>query len=174
TLTVTAPSSAAVLVNEATVAATTADPSPGNNTSSNETQVQAPVPQADLSLTKSDAEDPVGALSPIAWDVTVSNAGPDPAMTITVTDALPAGVTNASASGAGWSCDPPSSGHIVCIRTSLAAGSSSSLSVVAVAPSVAGTLSNEASVSAATSDPNGANNSATEPTTITPRADLAL
>ena len=53
------------------------------------------VGSANLSITKTDSPDPVLAGAPLAYTITVSNAGPSTAHGVTVVDTLPAGVTAA-------------------------------------------------------------------------------
>src|SRR5439155_1115605 len=67
TLTATAPLAAATLVNAASVVSSTVDPNHANDAATEQTIVQVPVPQADLSLTESDTEDPVGAAEAVGW-----------------------------------------------------------------------------------------------------------
>ncbi|MCI0569087.1 MAG: DUF11 domain-containing protein, partial [Acidobacteria bacterium] len=84
----------------------------------------------------------------------------------------------ASASGTGWTCNPPSSGQITCTRATLAPGSAPAITLTATAPSQGGTITNSASVNANTTDPNSANNTESEDTTVTASgasgADLAI
>src|SRR6185436_12205389 len=106
--------------------------------------------------------------------LTISNAGPDTATALSVTDTLPAGVGFVAASGSGWSCDH--SGQVVtCTRGSLAASATApAITIQATAPGVDGTISNSASVSAAEADPVSGNNSDSEDTTVSPVADLSI
>ncbi len=92
------------------------------------------VASADLSIVKTDSPDPVNAGATVTYTLAVSNAGPDTATTLTVTDTLPAGVTNAAASGTGWTCNPPSGGAISCTRASLAVGAAPNITLTATAP----------------------------------------
>ena len=87
------------------------------------------VSQADLSITKSDAPDPVSPGGTLTYTLTVTNGGPTGATSVTVTDTLPAGVTFVSAAGAGWTCSQ-SSGTVTCTRASLV----SRLSAASVSP----------------------------------------
>ena len=61
-------------------------------------------PAADLSLTKSDAPDPVLAGQLLTYTLTVAQRGPSSATGVTVTDTLPAGVTFDSATSSQGSC----------------------------------------------------------------------
>ncbi|HZF09807.1 MAG TPA: ExeM/NucH family extracellular endonuclease [Thermoanaerobaculia bacterium] len=158
-----------VLSNTATVSAATPDPNPGNGSATATTTVAT---SADLSVTKVDTPDPVTAGNNLTYTITVTNAGPSAAATVSLSDTLPTGTTFVSlASPGGWSCTNPavgSGGTVSCTDASLAVGSAVFTLVVKVGVSVpAGTLSNTATVSAATSDPNPGNGSATATTTVT-------
>ena len=130
---------------------------------------------ADLSIVKSDSPDPVVGLQPLIYTLAVANAGPDPATTVTVTDTLPAGVVFESAGGTGWTCGE-AAGVVTCTRPVLAVGAAPSISIGVTVPPQAAVLSHTATVSAAESDPDPADNADAETTTVTaaPTADLAL
>jgi len=82
------------ITNSAVGAAVTPDPTPGNNTGTATTTVNA---MADLAVTKTDTPDPVFAGSNITYTVNFVNNGPNIADTVTVTDAVPANTTFVSA-----------------------------------------------------------------------------
>jgi uncharacterized repeat protein (TIGR01451 family) len=132
-------------------------------------------PTADLSIVKSDMPDPVVGLQPLTYLLAVSNAGPDGATSVAVSDTLPPGVVFQSAGGSGWSC-AEAGGTVTCTRPALAVGAAPLITIVVSAPPQAGTLVNTASVQAAESDPVPGNGTDSEPTTVTaaPLADLAL
>jgi uncharacterized repeat protein (TIGR01451 family) len=170
-ITVTAPAQAAALSNTASVSSTTADPNPGNNTAVASTTVTA---SADLSIAKAGPATAVAG-STIDYTLTVSNAGPSDAASLSVSDTLPAGVTFVSASGTGWICSNVGDVSVTCTRAALTSGSSApAITVRVTAPASAATLSNSASVSSATADPNPANNTAIAATTVTASADLSV
>ncbi len=180
TLTVAvAPSTAAgtVLSNTATVTSSASDGTPGNNSATATTTVAG---SADLSVTKVDTPDPVDAGANISYTITVNNAGPGNASTVSLSDTLPAGTTFVSLSSpGGWSCTTPAvgaGGTVSCSIASFSAGSSAFTLVVAVAPSVAaGTvITNSATISSATSDPNSGNETGTATTTVAASADLSV
>jgi uncharacterized repeat protein (TIGR01451 family) len=125
----------------------------------------------DLAVTKSDSPDPVQAGNNLTYTVTVKNNGPGNATGVTMTDTLPADVSFVSANASQGSCTGTST--VVCNLGSLAASASATVTLV-VKPTAAGTITNTASVTGSPTDPNTGNNSATEMTTVTPAADLAV
>jgi uncharacterized repeat protein (TIGR01451 family) len=166
-----------VISNTATASAATTDPAPGNNSATATSTVAA---SADLSITKTDAPDPVLTGGNLVYSIGVSNAGPSDAASASWTDTLPTGTTFVSLPAvAGWSCTTPAvgaGGTVTCNAATFAALATSNFTLtVAVAGSVAdGTvLSNTATVSTATTDPGAANNSATATTTVNAVALLA-
>ena len=89
--------------------------------------------------------------------------------TTTVTDTLPSGLTPVSASGNGWTCGVASP-IVTCTSTAAVAAAASYPAItlnVNVAANAPATLTNTASVSGG-GESNTANNSASDPTTITP------
>jgi fimbrial isopeptide formation D2 family protein/uncharacterized repeat protein (TIGR01451 family) len=160
--------------NTASVSSSTPDPDAGNNTS---TTTDTSSTSADLRITKSDVG-PFTAGTDGDYSIAVSNAGPSDAQEpIAVTDTLPSGETYLGATGSGWSCS--ASGQTVSCDddVSLVAGAAAptlGLSV-AVSPSLTSAhVTNDASVSSPTSDPDGGNNSTTDTTAIDTSADLAI
>jgi uncharacterized repeat protein (TIGR01451 family) len=133
-------------------------------------QASRPAPgvfDADLALTLSDAPDPVTGTTPLSYTLGVVNAGPGTASAVSVVHTLPVGVTFDSAGGFGWSCGE-SAGVVTCSRDSV--GPSPGLApdiTVRVTPAPgAAVLVSSASVSSATPDPNPANNTASQTTTV--------
>src|SRR5439155_921273 len=113
---------------------------------------------ADLSITKTDAPDPVTAGAALTYTRTLSNARPSTAAApISVTDSLPPGVTFQGASGAGWTCSGTNTG-VTCTRAStLPPGAAPPITILVTAPNEGGTITNTASVSSSTSDPASSN-----------------
>ncbi len=176
TVKLTLPSSVTGSVtNSATVSSPTHDPDATNNTSSVTTPV---TPEADLSIAKTHSGD-FAAGQQGSYLLTVTDNGPSDASGITtVTDTLPAGETYVSATGPGWSCSAAGA-TVTCTTTSSVAAGSPAAGItltVAVDSSVAdGTVvTNRASVSGSQNDPDPANNTASDPTTIHASADLAI
>ena len=169
TINVTAPAAAGSLVNTATVSAATTDPDLTNNTDQTTTTVTA---LADLAITKTGPAT-VAAGGGVTYQLAVSNGGPSSATSVSVSDTLPAGVSFVSASGGGWTCGE-AAGVVTCTRPSLTVGSAPTITVNVTAPAAAGSLVNNATVSAATADPNLSNNTDQLITTVTAVADLSL
>ncbi len=166
-----------VLSNTATVASTTADPTPGNESATATTTVG--VGSADLSITKSAAPEPVTAGANLTYTITAANAGPSNASSASISDSLPAGTTFVSlASPGGWSCTTPAvgaGGTVSCSLTSMPIGSAVFTLVVNVGAAVTGgtVLANTATVTSATTDANPGNESATANSTVSAPATIA-
>ncbi|HEU4455302.1 MAG TPA: IPTL-CTERM sorting domain-containing protein [Longimicrobium sp.] len=144
-----------VLTNTATVTADSGDLDPSDNTATITTQATA---TSNYSLTLTDTPDPVLAGANLTYTLTVTNAGPGSAQTVSFSDPLPAGTTFQSLSGPGtWSCSTPSvgaSGTVSCSIATLGVGSAVFTITVQVGAFVPGgtTLTNTASLSSATAD----------------------
>lgn len=127
---------------------------------------------ADMSITKVDTPDPVTAGETLTYTITLNNAGPSNAASVSLSDTLAAGTTFVSLSSpGGWSCTTPavgSGGTVSCSNATMATGSAVFTLTVAVDGSVtAGTLiTNTATVSSSTSDPNPGNESSTATSTV--------
>ena len=161
TLVVTAPADAGAIVNTAAVSSSTNDPIAANNTVATTSNVFA---RADLSIGQSGAPAAICTDQPISYTLTVSNAGPSTATTVSVTDALPTGASLVSASGSGWTCGGTST--VTCTRPALPVGAAPPITIMIGAPGTAGTAVNGASVSSATNDPSSANNASSATTTV--------
>ncbi len=131
---------------------------------------------ADLALTLAHSTDN-GALVPgqaLTYTVTVTNTdASNTAAGVAITDTLPANVTFVSAAssiGSGSSATSAGSvsesgGSVTDDLGNLAAGQTATLTIV-VMPTQAGALSDSATVTSPTTDPNPANNSATDTATV--------
>jgi uncharacterized repeat protein (TIGR01451 family)/CSLREA domain-containing protein len=117
--------------------------------------------QADLEISKADSPDPVTVGDNLTYTITVINRGPDAAANVVVTDILPSGVTFVSASPG---C-VHAAGVVTCNLGNIPAGSSVTITIV-VTVTAPGTISNTATVTSDTLDPNTANNSDAEPTEV--------
>ena len=161
---VTAPTTPGLLTNSVTVDSDATDPNSGNNSATFDTTVAEL--EADLSVAKSDSPDPVQAGQQLVYTVSVTNAGPDPAVNVVASDTLPAGVAFGSTSGC---AESPSGGVPTCTLGDIAAGSSKQYTITVTVNSGTpdGTiLTNGVSVTSDTPDPTTPN-TATAATTVT-------
>lgn len=171
-------SATGTLSNTATVSAPSGvtDPNLANNSA---TDTDTLTPQADLSISKDDGLTSVIAGSSVTYNIVVSNPGPSDALGATVADTFPAvlsGVTWTCVGAGGATCPASGSGDINA-TVDLPAGGSVTFTVSAtVRPNASGVLSNTATVTPPTSvtDPDLANNSATDITTIIPRGRIVI
>src|SRR4029450_11579311 len=111
----------------------------------------------------------------LTYDLAVQNNGPSGATDVTVTDTLPNSVTYQSATPSQGSCVRMGR-RVTCDLGSVSSAGSATVAIVVTADND-GTMTNTDSVDATEADPNTANNSASEQTTVLPTAlpvDLAL
>ena len=170
---------AAVVPNTASVSTSTTDPNPANNQSATvQTTIDCPVAQSDLMIVKTGPAT-ANAGGTVTYNLEVTNNGPDAATNVVAEDPIPAGLTfNAGASDT----DCVQQGNdILCNNTTLTNGATRNYSVVFDVPAnytCGGNISNSASVSTSSTDPNPANNqSGPVVTTVQcqqPQADLSV
>ena len=162
--------------NTASVTASTPDPVPGNNSDVDDSSVSQ---VANLAIATSHTG-PAVAGTPLSVTVAVRNAGPsDVGGPITVLDALPAGLSFSSASGAGWSCGYTAGSRLVsCVLAAgLATGGSAAQLdlLVHVDPDVGpASIDNTATVGSGTADSDLADNSSTDQVQVGTSAALSL
>lgn len=152
------------------VEAETGDPNTANNQAS---ALLGSDDKTDLSINLSDSLDPVDAETQFDYLLTIHNAGPAPANSITVTHHLPSDAIFVAASGTGWNCSQ-SVGIVTCLGDTLAVGSAPEITISVMAPSEGGVLPTDAQIDSAIPDINPNNNEASDFTTITAIANLAL
>jgi uncharacterized repeat protein (TIGR01451 family) len=121
--------------------------------------------KADIAVSQTDTPDPVAPGSNVTYRVVVMNNGPDGTTGVKLTDTMPQGATFVSATTLKGGCSQ-AGGTVSCELGALASGASATVDIVVSAPGSAGTLTNDASATAADSDPNSANNSSQETTTV--------
>ncbi len=165
----------ASVTNQATVSLSGATEGDTSNNTANDPTIVTQLP--DLSISKTHSGNFAQAQSGAQYTITVSNAvanllaGP----TVTVSDVVPAGLTATGITGTGWNCAQPAG---PCTRSDgLMAGSSfpALTLTVNVAANAAASVTNTASVSlTGASECNTANNSASDPTTVTQLPDLTI
>lgn len=159
----------------------TYDPDSLDDTASTSTNVVAPL-SADLSLTKTTNATTAPAGSTITYTLTLTNAGPNAASNVVVTDVLPASLLFLSINApAGFTCTTPAvgaNGTITCNAATFANGANVTFTLMVRVASGAttGSVTNSASVSSSTSDPNGGNSTgASGAVTLAPAsADLSI
>jgi uncharacterized repeat protein (TIGR01451 family) len=157
----------------ATASSVTNDPNLANNTATADTVVEV---QADLSVTLTDAPDPVIAGTNLTYTAVVTNVGPSDAAGVVLTLPTPASTSflSGSVTGGGACAGSP----VECtISGSMLPGSSRTITIVMlVAPSAleGSTISATATVTATSPDPVPGNNTASTTTAVITRADLLL
>jgi uncharacterized repeat protein (TIGR01451 family) len=110
-------------------------------------------PSTDLGVSLTASPDPVLAGQPLTYVLTVTNLGPASASSVTLTDALPAGLTFVSASRGCVNLG----GEVVCNLGILFSGGASNFTVV-VTPAAGGLITNVLTVTSSAPDPDPANN----------------
>jgi len=149
-------------------------PSAANNTVTTVTLANV---FADLSVVVTDNPDPVqGTIATgcfnsdcVLYSIDVSNGGPDIASELRITTVLPPNGSFFNAVGSGWICPAPSAGQLICTRTSLDPGPAPTIALTWKAPSPGGfSIVVTTTTSAGSTDPNSANNTATQDTTVRP------
>ena len=131
---------------------------------------------ADVSVTKTDAPDPVYAGQDLTYTLTATNHGPDTAQAVTLTDTLPAGVEFLGAPGC-----TQAAGVVTCALGQLLAGQTVQRGVQVHLPSgflgasTSAVITNSVTASLANqTDTDPANNTASETTTVKALADLSV
>jgi uncharacterized repeat protein (TIGR01451 family) len=155
-----------VITNSVTVGSAVSDPTASNNTATTTDTVTSPS-QADLSINKSGAPEPVNQGTTLTYTLTVANNGPATANNVVVTDPLPAAVTYQSSSATQGTCSQ-AGGTVTCNIGTMSNGQivTITISVTATTFSASSYAVNTATVSSTTSDPNPSNNSSTFNSTI--------
>jgi uncharacterized repeat protein (TIGR01451 family) len=134
-----------------------------------------------LSITKTDGVTSIAAGSALTYTIVVTNNGPNPTTSSTLTDTFPVVLTGVSwtcTASAGGSCGTPSgSGNISARSFNLLLGGTATFTVSAtLSPAATGTLSNTATcaVGPGETDTITTNDTATDNDTITQQTDLAI
>lgn len=157
-----APAAGTTIVNSADVTSQTTDPVPTNNATSTSVLVET-TGDSDLAVSMTANPTPVFISSAISYTIQVTNLGLASAAGVTLTDTLPATLTNASAVTSAGSCGAPSGGVITCALGTVAypLATPITVTITGTTPAVATTMSNVASVATTGTDPVTANNSVT-------------
>lgn len=154
---------------------TATDPSPENNAATAVT-VTPPPPQGDMFVMKSG---PAGAGpdTDVEYTITLGNAGPDEASTVSLDDTLPGTMTFVSIvqnSGPAMSCNE-SGGTVTCTAATFAAGAQATFTLTGHIPAgtPAGTTFENTATVSSENDPNEENNSSAT-TLIVASADVGV
>jgi uncharacterized repeat protein (TIGR01451 family) len=134
----------------------------------NVTITGAPPTGADLSIVKT-APSSISIGGSLAYSITVTNAGPEAASNLTITDPLPDGVALVSIDAPSLTCNRFS--NVILCNGPLAIGASKTLTLTVTAPMRSGPITNSATVDAGTNDPNASNNSASATTNVLDSSD---
>jgi uncharacterized repeat protein (TIGR01451 family) len=166
TLAIDAGYAAATLVNTATITTSPVpDPNPANDASTDADAV-SPI-DADLSIVKTDSADPVLPGDSFSYTIVVTNAGPDDARDVVLTDTIPDVLTVTSVTSSGTGVCVVTMNALVCSIDPLLAGASWTVTVQVDVPldALSGTVTNTAAVSG-TGDTDLTNDTASQMTTI--------
>ncbi len=157
------------------------DPTPGNNTSSDDTPVNA---APDLTITKTDGGISTTAGGVITYTLVYTNVGNQGATGVTISETVPANTTfNAGASTGSWSCGDGAAAGTSCTFTvgNLAAGASGSVifavTVDATLPAGVNQIDNTATIEDDETngiDPTPGNNTSSDDTPVNATPDLTL
>lgn len=146
------PQQPGTLATQTEVGADTPDPDLSNNTAGTSVTVQAAATSADLSLNKSVSPSEIEVNESSTFTLQISNAGPNAASAVTVTDTMPAGLVIDSVSVTGGGQCDHSVASVQCAWTAIPAGVQETVSIQVTAVA-AGTFTNSASVTSETPDP---------------------
>jgi uncharacterized repeat protein (TIGR01451 family) len=143
--------------NSATAAAAQSDPNPGNNTDNSGNGGVAGAASVDVGIVKTAPPSPV-VDAPFDYTLVVTNHGPITATGVTVSDPLPANFALVSATSTQGSCSGTTT--ITCNIGTMLNGATVTITIRGT-PSVAGPMSNTATVTSNEPDSQLSNNSAT-------------
>ena len=129
------------LSNTADVTSSSPDPNLTNNSATDTTAVRR---FGNLSLTKEAAPDPAIAGEPLTYTLTASNAGPQTASDVTLTDDLPTSFSFTEATSSQGTC-LEDAGTVTCELGAIASGADATVEIEGV-PTAAQPLSNQALV----------------------------
>ena len=172
TATVAANAPAGTVNNTATASAVTPDPDSTNKSATAALTINT---SADLVITKTAATNPVVAGTAQTYTIKVANNGPSDAANVKVSDPAVAGLTLLSAAPTQGSCTV-TAGRVDCLLGTVAASGTVTITVQGTVGSTTapGTLTNTASVTSDTLDPDATTNTVSTPVTVTASADVGL
>jgi len=153
-----------------TISSDTDDPDASDNAATAAVTVNA---HADLGITMDDDPDPVDAAGNLEYDIEISNEGPSTATGVSLSFTPDAQSTYSGFSGTGFACTD-NGATIDCTGPDLAPSATAALTITVTAPDEPAVLSASVTASSAVADPDAANNTATEETSMTAVADLGV
>jgi len=159
-----------LLTNTASVWPVETDPSPPNNTASALTTITRPV--TGLKVSQSGTPEPVFVGNALTNTIVVTNVGSATALGVVLTDPLPAGTTLGLASATAGTCSN-FGGVVTCALGDLAMNKSATVTLV-LTNSLAGFMTNTASVTTGSQNTNSANNTATYVATVLSPAPMII
>jgi uncharacterized repeat protein (TIGR01451 family) len=167
TVSYTVPSTtpAGTQTNTASVSSGTPDSNSANNAAADNTTVAA---SADLSVTKTDGLTTVGPLSGTKrYTITVTNAGPSLATSVTLTDTWPSGFSRGATTSSQGSCTAGAA-SFTCSLGNIAPGATVTITADYTVPLLTptGPRTNTVTVGSGTPDPDSSNNSASDTTNV--------
>jgi uncharacterized repeat protein (TIGR01451 family) len=153
-----------VINNNAIISSATLDPNNGNNSATAAVTVNA---RSDLAITKTSDQASYKPSSVVTYTVSVTNNGPSNALAVIVTDNLP-DIQQALYQSDTGSCVANASTPTIltCNLGSMPVGTSKSFNIYELIHGSQGNVSNTASVTSSTTDPNVANNTSVRTVTI--------
>ena len=170
------PAARGTVTNTVSVSAQENDPNPSNN---NATDINALVPVADLSVTKTDGKATLTPGRGITYTIVATNAGPSSVTKAIVSDELPKGLSNATwtcKASTGAACAVASGAGSLSVPVDLAPGAQVTITLETKADTNAGDITNTAKIAAPadTRDPDLTNNSSDDANTAAPEVDLVI
>ena len=152
-----------------------------NTSNNNDSEPTSLIPATDLSIVKTDIQDPVTVGDTIEWRIVAQNHGPLPAETVVVMDMIPAGlaynrhVITLSDGAINWSCSVVGQAWR-CATPLMPVGQVATINLYADVPAdYTGTeTTNTAEISSVTTETTTTNNSSNETTAIGQLVDLVV
>ncbi len=164
-----------ILSNTASISSPASDPNPNNNMATDDNTL---LPEADLSITKTDGVTSANPGQSLNYTIVAANAGPMGVVGATVADTFPSELTGCNwtcGASAGSSCSAAGSGDLSESVNLLSGGLATFAVSCTIDPAATGTLSNTATISGVVFDATPSDQTATDADTVLmPTADLSI